>query len=65
MKTLKYEVVEPSVVKTVSKVSVSVLNDMLPIPPDPLLQLLKNNNTSEQLNTKMNLKAFNTITTID
>ena len=60
LNTLKYCVVEPIVVNTVSKVRVSVLKDRLSA-PTCLLQLLKNSNIAEQLITKINLKAFTTV----
>ena len=60
LNTLKYCVVEPRVVKTVSNVRVSVLNERLFTEAASFLQLLKNSNTNAAHATKINLKTFAT-----
>lgn len=54
LKTLKYFVVDPNEVKTVSKVRVSVENEMLPLLKFSFLQLLNSNTVNGTLKININ-----------
>lgn len=57
LNTLKKQVVDPKVVKTVSKVSVSVLKVKVSNPKLSFLQLLLNNKRRGKIRRRNNLKA--------